>query len=466
MPFVETIVSLLFKNLVSASSNAVIGHHHSPHHSLITDKAALLEFKKTIVYDPYSMLATWKEATDVCNFTSVSCNTQHHRVTDLILQDYALAGRLSPIVSNLTGLCNLVLFAQKLPNILYLHLSNNDMVSHDDNTNLDPFFAALTNCTSLEELELAGVGLGGMFPSSIGGLGVNFTNLLLQENRIFGSIPPDIGNLSKFVVPNFTSNLLNGTISVKISQLSNLEQLFVSHNLFTSAIPAELGQMTHLGLLDLSHNSFSGDIPSSIGDLVRLNYPFLSNNLLSGTIPPKLEHCIELYKLDLSYNRLTCSIPPQISAEVVRRSQVSSSNRNSSVGLLSQQHLSSRASVKQTPPPATALVNMSSPMTTIVNIKLDRTNYTLWLAQILPILKSHDLMGYVDGSVVCPSKHLAGSTTVNPAYISWMQQDQMILSWNNGSLTSSVLATVASKRSAPATWEALEQSLRDALVRR
>ncbi|KAM1011582.1 hypothetical protein ACFX13_047675 [Malus domestica] len=114
---------------------------------------------------------------------------------------------------------------------------------------------------------------------------------------------------------------------------------------------------------------------------------------------------------------------------------------------------------QQTPPPATALVNMSSSMTTIVNIKLDRTNYTLWLAQILPILKSHDLMGYVDGSVVCPSKHLAGSTTVNPAYISWMQQDQMILSWNNGSLTSSVLATVASKQSARATWEALEQTL-------
>ncbi|TQD89783.1 hypothetical protein C1H46_024675 [Malus baccata] len=97
MPYVETIVSLLFQNLVSASSNAVIGHHHSPHHSLITVKAALLKFKKTIVYDPYSMLATWKEATDVCNFIGVSCNTQHHRVTDLILQDYALAGRLSPI---------------------------------------------------------------------------------------------------------------------------------------------------------------------------------------------------------------------------------------------------------------------------------------------------------------------------------------------------------------------------------
>ncbi|KAM1787183.1 hypothetical protein ACFX11_037607 [Malus domestica] len=33
----------------------------------------------------------------------------------------------------------------------------------------------------------------------------------------------------------------------------------------------------------------------------------------------------------------------------------------------------------------------------------------------------------------------------------------MILSWINGSLTASVLSVVASKRSARATWEALEQ---------
>ncbi|KAB2611576.1 leucine-rich repeat receptor-like serine/threonine-protein kinase [Pyrus ussuriensis x Pyrus communis] len=187
------------------------------------------------------------------------------------------------------------------------------MVSHDGNTNLDPFFSAITNCTSLEELELAGMGLGGILPSSVGGLGINFTNLLLQENQIFGSIPPNIGNLSKLVVLNLTSNLLNGTISANISQLSHLEQLFLSHNLFTGAIPAALGQMTHLGLLDLSHNSFSGDIPSSIGNLVSLNYLFLNNNLLSGSIPPTLGYCIQLYKLDLSYNRLTGSIPPQLS---------------------------------------------------------------------------------------------------------------------------------------------------------
>ncbi|KAB2598593.1 hypothetical protein D8674_001513 [Pyrus ussuriensis x Pyrus communis] len=99
------------------------------------------------------------------------------------------------------------------------------------------------------------------------------------------------------------------------------------------------------------------------------------------------------------------------------------------------------------------------PFSIVVNIKLDRTNYPLWLAQILPILKSWDLMGYVDGTLVCPPKHVAGLTTVNPAHTTWVQQDQMILNWINGSLTAFVLSVVSSKRTAQATWEALEQRL-------
>ncbi|RXH87661.1 hypothetical protein DVH24_034561 [Malus domestica] len=65
-------------------------------------------------------------------------------------------------------------------------------------------------------------------------------------------------------------------------------------------------------------------------------------------------------------------------------------------------------------------------MTTVVNIKLDRTNYPLWLAQILHILKSRDLMGHVDGTLVCPLKNMSGVATVKPVYTSWMQQDQWL----------------------------------------
>jgi hypothetical protein len=79
------------------------------HHSLISDKAALLAFKKTITLDPLSTLANWDEAVDVCNFTRVTCNKQHHRVVQLRLNGTKLVGLLSPSISNLTGLRKLVL---------------------------------------------------------------------------------------------------------------------------------------------------------------------------------------------------------------------------------------------------------------------------------------------------------------------------------------------------------------------
>ncbi|KAK0595566.1 hypothetical protein LWI29_007948 [Acer saccharum] len=199
----------------------------------------------------------------------------------------------------------------KLPSLQNLHLSHNNMVSHERNTDLDPFFSALGNCTDLDEIELAGMGLGGALPSSIGRL--NLSQLLLQENHITGSIPWNIANVSSLMTLNLTSNLLNGTIPEEISLLSKLEQLFLSPNLFSGEIPVALGQLSHLGLLDLSHNKFSVEIPASLGNLVLVNSLFLNNNFLSGSIPSTLGQCYDLYRLDLSYNRLTGSIPPEIS---------------------------------------------------------------------------------------------------------------------------------------------------------
>lgn len=243
----------------------------------------------------------------------------------LNLYNNQLTGELPISLSNLTLLQNLDveynLFSgelplesvKNLPSLNYLHLSYNNMVSHDGNTNLSPFFTVLGNCTRLEELELAGMGLGGRLPDFIGRLGVKLETMLLQENLLFGPIPPNIAKLSSLILLNLTSNLLNGTISDERSWSPKLQQLFLSHNLFTGAIPEALGQIPNLGLLDLSHNKFSGEIPTSLGNLRRLNYLFLNNNLLSGKIPPTLGQCTELYKLDLSYNALTGTIPPEIS---------------------------------------------------------------------------------------------------------------------------------------------------------
>ncbi|KAL1809786.1 hypothetical protein ACET3Z_026776 [Daucus carota] len=200
----------------------------------------------------------------------------------------------------------------KLPKLKNLHLSYNNMVSHDHNTNLYPLFFALANCTVLKELELAGMGLGGILPGSVGQLSVKLNYMLLGENQIAGSIPLALGNLSALTTLNLSNNLLNGTLPSELSQLRSLEQLILSNNYLTGEIPSTLGLYSKLGLLDLSWNKFFGAIPEGLGNLLQIRYMFLNNNLLSGEIPKALGRCTDLDKLDLSYNMLTGSIPPDV----------------------------------------------------------------------------------------------------------------------------------------------------------
>ncbi|KAL3599523.1 hypothetical protein D5086_007441 [Populus alba] len=460
MIFIGTFL-LLLQHLFLMSPFAVSGSHHHRNHSLLADKSALLAFKKTIVFDPKSMLATWTEDGDVCSFAGVRCNKHRHSVVKLNLSRSELTGPLSPIISNLSGLRNLSLsennfygiippefsslqhlhsllldsnnlhgpfpeFLSILPNLtvlslngnhltgtlppsffsnctslanidlsqnlltgripeeigncpgiwnlnlynnqftgelpaslaniselynidveynnltgelpaniigkLYsvvsLHLSYNNMVSHDRNTNLEPFFTALANCTELEELEMAGMNLGGRLPSSIGRLSVNLDTMLMQENRISGMIPSEIAHLSNLTVLNLTSNSLNGTIPAEINQMSSLEQLFLSHNLLTGAIPAALcqlprlgtipptlGQCTDLSKLDLSYNKLTGSIPAEISGIREIRrFLNLSHNHLDGPLPIELSKLENVEEIDVSSNNLSGSVFFQISS--------------------------------------------------------------------------------------------------------------------------------------------------------
>ncbi|KAK9141490.1 hypothetical protein Syun_010890 [Stephania yunnanensis] len=200
----------------------------------------------------------------------------------------------------------------KANSIGFLHLSYNKMVSNDDNTNLEPFFTSLLNCTDLTELELAGMGLGGRLSNTVGLLSNALSTVHLEDNRIFGSIPPNIANLSNLTLLNLSSNLLNGTIPERLGQLQNLEQLILSKNSLTGTIPPTLGRINSLGLLDLSKNYLTGEIPARLGDLSLLTYLFLNENLLSGAIPPSIGKCTDLHKLDLSHNRLTGRVPEEL----------------------------------------------------------------------------------------------------------------------------------------------------------
>jgi hypothetical protein len=57
----------------------------------------------------------------------------------------------------------------------------------------------------------------------------------------------------------------------------------LQNNRISGQIPPEIGKLANLNALDLSGNQFVGDIPSSLGQLTRLNYLSVDVNPLLYT---------------------------------------------------------------------------------------------------------------------------------------------------------------------------------------
>nr|GFA53024.1 hypothetical protein [Tanacetum cinerariifolium] len=122
----------------------------------------------------------------------------------------------------------------------------------------------------------------GTIPELLGNL-TRLIELDLSSNQLTGSIPKSLGKLSMLKKLDLSNNLLNGTISLSMGRLSRLEFVYLHDNLFSSISPS-LGNLSQLRFLDLSSNLLQGPLPDSIGKLSKLEFLDVSNNCLSGTV--------------------------------------------------------------------------------------------------------------------------------------------------------------------------------------
>ncbi|GKE43776.1 retrovirus-related pol polyprotein from transposon TNT 1-94 [Tanacetum coccineum] len=97
----------------------------------------------------------------------------------------------------------------------------------------------------------------------------------------------------------------------------------------------------------------------------------------------------------------------------------------------------------------------------LIYVRLTRDNYLLWKAQFLQYLRGQRLLGYVDGTIECPPETIIDSSSnegvINPAYQTWFQHDQMILSALLSSLTEEILGHVVFLSTSRDVWVALEK---------
>ena len=169
----------------------------------------------------------------------------------------------------------------------------------------------LGNLTRLQELYLNNNDLTGPIPLELGHL-THLLRLDLSQNALAGTIPPELGHLTRLQWLILGPNELTGTIPSELGNLTNLQELHLYYNELIGTIPRELGNLTNLERLWLNGNKLTGTIPSELGNLTNLQELYLSSNELTGTIPPALGRLTNLQDLHLSSNELIWTIPTEL----------------------------------------------------------------------------------------------------------------------------------------------------------
>ena len=126
------------------------------------------------------------------------------------------------------------------------------------------------------------------------------------------------------------------------------------------------------------------------------------------------------------------------------------------------------SNITPAPPATTSAISSSalpsnltlliSNLSSFVSTKLDSSNYIIQKNQLQNILKATKLLGYVDGSEVCPPAMILDSNNLaipNPNHELWTTIDAHLLSCITATLSPSIFTTVIQCKTSHEVWTVL-----------
>ncbi|KAF8010635.1 hypothetical protein BT93_J1320 [Corymbia citriodora subsp. variegata] len=140
------------------------------------------------------------------------------------------------------------------------------------------------------------------------------TVLNLTNQKLVGTIPPDIGNLTFLRSIDLTANQLRGHIPEEFGRLFRLKSLILDRNELGREIPRNLSSCVGMRYLYMNYNRLSGRIPNELRYSVERELIAFSvkHNDLIGGIPIWLGNGSSLIELGLVYNHLGGRIPVEL----------------------------------------------------------------------------------------------------------------------------------------------------------
>lgn len=123
---------------------------------------------------------------------------------------------------------------------------------------------SLTTMTNLRNINFgdeSGPELIGSIPNAGWEKLTQLTELNLYSNKLIGSIPSELGNLSELIDLSFGNNKLVGSIPKELGNLTSVIYMGIDNNKLTGLIPLELTNLDELQNIWLHDNRFHGGLP-------------------------------------------------------------------------------------------------------------------------------------------------------------------------------------------------------------
>ena len=101
---------------------------------------------------------------------------------------------------------------------------------------------------------------------------------------------------------------------------------------------------------------------------------------------------------------------------------------------------------------------MTQNIANFVSLRLSSTNFLFWKTQMLNILESYDLQGFINGEVQPPPQFINNAdfgTQTIPAFVKWRKTNRLVKGWLIATLSEEVLGIAVGLNIAFEIWNAL-----------